>query len=306
MVAAVPGDRERSGAQGSRPAALCAAGSADLAFDALGRKAGHHAGRIDGDGNAAAVSRSLAGFFTGVDRRFGDNWRAGIAAGYTNSSLSVDARSSAANIDTANLAAYAGANYGPLSLRSGAAFAWSTIGTNRSILFPGFVDNTTARYGAGTSQVFGEVGYARAFGKVAIEPFAGLAYVHLETGGFTEAGGGAALAGARTTEDVGYSSLGVRLAESFALANGMAIVPRASAYWQHAYSGVTPATALTFLGTGISFSVAGVPLARDAAIVESGFDLQLSPHAKIGVSYFGELATHLNDHSVKGKFTWNF
>ncbi len=36
-------------------------------------------GRIDGDGNAADVSRSLGGFSTGVDRRFGDNWRAGIA-----------------------------------------------------------------------------------------------------------------------------------------------------------------------------------------------------------------------------------
>ena len=52
--------------------------------------------------------------------------------------------------------------------------------------------------------------------------------------------------------------------------------------------------------------MAGAPLARDTAIVESGFDLQINPRAKIGVSYFGELATHLHDHAVKGKFTWNF
>jgi outer membrane autotransporter protein len=263
-------------------------------------------GRISGDGNAADVSRSLAGFFTGVDRRYGDNWRLGVAGGYTNSSVNMNARASAANIDTAHLAAYAGADYGPLNFRSGAAFAWNTIGTSRTILFPGFIDNATAHYGASTSQLFGEVGYARAFGNLAVEPFAGLAYVHLDTGGFTEAGGGAALAGSRVTEDVGYSSLGLRIAESFALVNGMSIVPRVSAYWQHAYSDVTPTTALTFLSTGVSFSVAGVPLARDAAIVESGFDLQLSPRAKIGLSYFGELATHLNDHAVKGKFTWNF
>ncbi len=53
----------------------------DLVFWAQGLGAW---GRIDGDGNAAGLHRDLAGFFTGLDRRFGD-WRAGLAAGYTNS-----------------------------------------------------------------------------------------------------------------------------------------------------------------------------------------------------------------------------
>ena len=48
-------------------------------------------GKINGDGNAADVSRSLGGFFTGFDQRFGE-WRVGIAGGYTNSSVSVSAR----------------------------------------------------------------------------------------------------------------------------------------------------------------------------------------------------------------------
>jgi len=168
------------------------------------------------------------------------------------------------------------------------------------------MSNATARYGAGIGQVFGEAGYAKAFGTVAVEPFAGLAYVHLETGGFTEGGGAAALAGARASEDVGYSSMGLRLATSLALSNGMALVPRASAYWQHAFGDVTPGAALAFLGGGASFTIAGVPLARDAAVLESGFDLRLTPQAKIGVWYFGELASGLQDHAVKGNFTWNF
>jgi outer membrane autotransporter protein len=88
--------------------------------------------------------------------------------------------------------------------------------------------------------------------------------------------------------------------------NGTAIVPRVSAYWQHAIGNLTPSTALTFLGTGVGFSVTGVPLGSDTAVVESGFDLQLNPQARIGVSYFGQLAPYLSDHAVKGKFTWNF
>ncbi len=110
------------------------------------------------------------------------------------------------------------------------------------VLFAGFLDNATAHYSASTSQVFGEVGYGFAVGKLAIEPFAGLAYVHLDTGCFSEAGGAAALAGSRATEDTGYSSLGVRLAESFALCNGTTVVQRLSAYWQHAYGDTVPTT----------------------------------------------------------------
>jgi hypothetical protein len=41
MVAAFPGNRERSGAQGWWQAALCVAGTAELASGPLGREAGH-------------------------------------------------------------------------------------------------------------------------------------------------------------------------------------------------------------------------------------------------------------------------
>jgi hypothetical protein len=43
--------------------------------------------KIDGDGNAAGVKRSLAGFFTGIDRRFGENrsWRTPASVPHRNS-----------------------------------------------------------------------------------------------------------------------------------------------------------------------------------------------------------------------------
>ena len=154
----------------------------ELAFWAQGFGAW---GRIESDGNAAEVKRNLAGFVTGFDRRFGD-WQAGLAAGYSRSNVDVDARASGAAIDSAHLAAYAGARFGAFSLRSGAAFAWHEIDVSRTIAFPGFFDRTSARYDGDTAQVFGEVGYGLALGGVAVEPFAGLAYVHLRTAGFAE------------------------------------------------------------------------------------------------------------------------
>src|SRR5215813_6226637 len=262
-------------------------------------------GKIDSDGNAADASRNLSGVFTGFDRRFGD-WRAGLAAGYSNSSVSVSARASSANIDTAYVAAYAGTSYWAWNFRSGATFAWNTIGTSRAIAFPGFFEQATTRYGAGEAQVFGELGFGLTFGAIAAEPFAGLAWVHLDTASFTETGGVSALIGTGHKEDIGYSTLGARVATYYLLQNGMALIPRASVAWQHAFGGVTPTAALSFQSTGAGFNILGVPIARDAALIEAGGDLQLTAQAKIGVSYAGQLANTAHDHSVKGNFTWRF
>ncbi|WP_454619123.1 autotransporter domain-containing protein [Bradyrhizobium cenepequi] len=265
-------------------------------------------GRFDGNGNAASMTRDLAGFFSGVDHRFGANWIAGIAGGYTSSTVRVSDRASSADVATAHLAGYVGATYGALILRGGAAASFSTLDTSRSIVFPNFFDTARARYDATTAQVFGEAGYGLTFGQVALEPFAGLAWVHLDTNSFNETGGSgiAALLGSGTSEDVGYSTLGARIATSFQLTNGMLLTPRASVAWQYALGDVTPTAALAFQSTGANFTVAGVPLARNAALVEGGLDLRVMPQASVGISYVGQLADRVQDHSVKGSFSWKF
>ncbi len=132
--------------------------------------------------------------------------------------------------------------------------------------------------------------------------------MHLDTDAFNETGGSgvAALAGSSNTDDVGYSTLGARAATNYLLPNGMMLTPRASLAWQHAFGAVTPTAALAFQSTGAAFGIAGVPLARDAALVEAGLDLQVTAQAKVGVVYAGQLADTTHDHSVKGNFTWRF
>jgi outer membrane autotransporter protein len=180
------------------------------------------------------------------------------------------------------------------------------ISTNRSVAFPGFSELTNARYNAAESQVFGEFGYGMSFGDIAAEPFAGLAWLHLSRDSFNETGGVSALGGASGNDNVGYSTLGARWASNYLMANGMALMPRASLAWQHAFGTLTPTAALSFQSTGAPFSISGVPIARDAALVEAGADLQLSAQTKIGAFYAGQLATTARDHSVKGNFTWRF
>ena len=265
-------------------------------------------GQLGGNANAAGVSRDLAGFFAGVDRRFGSNWLAGIASGYTNSSVSIADRASSAGIDTAHVAGYVGANLGPWNLSGAAAASFSTLGTNRDISFPGFVNSEAARYHATTTQVFGELGYAITLGQIAAEPFAGMAFVHLNTDGFVESGGTgvAALSASGNSDNIGYSTLGARAATNYALANGMVLTLRGSAAWQHAVGAVTPTAALAFATNGAPFTASGVPLARDAALVQAGFDLHLNQQATFGVAYFGNLANRVQDNSVKGNLSWLF
>ena len=262
-------------------------------------------GGIDGDGNAAQARRKLAGVFTGIDAKAGNTGRAGLVAGYTHADIQVDARASSAEIDSFHLGAYAGAKLGAWNLRSGVAVTWHDIATARSIVFSGFSDQADASYTGSTAQIFGEVGHGMTFGSIAAEPFASFAFVHLATNAFTEHGGNAALAGSGSQTDIGYSTLGARAATNQVLPNGMLLTPRASLAWQHAF-GTTPTAALSFLSTAAAFMIAGVPIAPDSALVDAGFDLRLRPQATIGVSYVGQLASHAQDHSLKGKFGWDF
>jgi outer membrane autotransporter protein len=123
-------------------------------------------GRFDNDGNAADAKRTLGGFISGFDRSYGQ-WRVGLAGGYTHSNLSVAARASSASVDSFHIAGYAGSSFGAFNLRSGAAFSAHDIGASRSIIFPGFNDQTRASYDGSTAQAFGELGYGMSFGQIA-------------------------------------------------------------------------------------------------------------------------------------------
>ena len=81
---------------------------------------------------------------------------------------------------------------------------------------------------------------------------------------------------------------------------------RASAAWMHAFDLVTPTAALKFQSTGASFTVAGLPLARDSAIVEGGVEMHLNPQTKLGLSFSSQFGNNVQDNSVQGNLTWRF
>ncbi len=260
----------------------------------------------DSHARASGIEASTGGIFSGADVKLG-NWTVGGALGYSHTSASVDALMSSSDENSLLLALYAGTRSGPLKLRFGATYAFNQIDATRTISYPGFLEQAKADYDGGTAQIFGEAGYGLAVGQLALEPFAGLAYVHVKTDGFTERGATAGLTGSANTMGVGYSSLGLRMASGMALSGGMALEARASAAWQYAFGDTTPEARMFFLSApGAGFTVGGVPLAENTALLEVGADLILNEQARIGLSYVGQFADNTTVNAVQASLAWRF
>ncbi len=261
---------------------------------------------FDGGKNASDVTSNYGGVIGGADFKVND-WIVGLAWGYSQSNTDVDGLSSSARADTGLIAAYAGTTVGAWNLRAGGSYALNFIDTSRKISLSGFEDHNSASYRAGTTQLFGEVGYELAVRGATVEPFANLAWVHLGTDGFKESGGAAALDGSAGSSDVGYSTIGFRAEANYAMANGQVLTPRISVAWQAAFGDLTPTAALAFAATsGAKFNVTGAPLAANTALVDAGLDLGIGGNAKVGLSYLGQFTGNDSNNAVWASFTKAF
>lgn len=261
-------------------------------------------GQWNGDGNAATLQRNTGGFFVGGDLPVLETARLGLLFGYSRSGFQVGARNSSGTSDNYHLGLYGSTQQGNLAVRAGLAYTWHTLSTTRSIAFAGFSDTARGNYAGGTTQLFGEMGYGLRWEKAFFEPFANVAYVGVQTAGFRETGGAAALTSSGAYADATFTTLGLRLSTDFAL-QGIAATAKASAGWRHAFGDTTPAATVAFAGGG-AFNVLGVPIAQDSAVVEAGLDFRVAPNANLGLSYGGQFGSGALDQSIRGSFSLRF
>jgi len=126
----------------------------------------------------------------------------------------------------------------------------------------------------------------------------------VHTDGFTEKGGAAALSVRGDSDDMTFTTLGLRLATDFDLGTAKATA-RGLIGWRHAYGDVTPAVVQAFSGSD-AFSVAGAPIARDSALIEAGVDFAITPAATLGIAYQGQIASTARDHGVRADLAIRF
>ncbi|WAC28073.1 autotransporter outer membrane beta-barrel domain-containing protein [Ancylobacter sp. SL191] len=262
-------------------------------------------GDTSSDGNAASISNSIGGFLMGADIELAPNVRAGLFGGFSQSWFDVDDRNASGSMDSYDIGVYAGAQFGAIALRGGAAYAWNDVSVSRTVSFPGLWQALEADYTTGTTQIFGEVGYDMAIGAYAFEPFASLAYVHVSGADFTESGGSAALSVSTDSMETLYSTLGLRIATTLEV-GGRTLTPHATLGWQHAFGDITPAATLQFASGSTPFTAAGVPIAEDSLLLEAGLRYALSDTAQLGASYSGQFAGDATQNAFTVQFSMRF
>ncbi|SDJ02079.1 outer membrane autotransporter barrel domain-containing protein [Paraburkholderia steynii] len=255
-------------------------------------------GHIDGNGNANRLNTSVGGFFVGADMPVFNNWRAGVLAGYSHGTYNVSGHNASAGSDDYHVGLYGGRQVGALGFRAGVAYTWHDISSDRYLAVPGFADHLSSDYHAGTAQVFGELGYHIDIGRSSFEPFANIAYVSQHSQGFDESGGADALHVGSQDMNTGFGTLGLRGKTTFML-NGAKVLAKGSAGWRYAVGDVKPVGSESFSG-GSSFSISGVPIARNEAVVDLGLGVQVTRDATVSISYSGQYASGVTNQGVLG------
>ena len=214
-------------------------------------------------------------------------------------------------------------NCGAFDLKLGAIAASSDTHTNRTISFPMFSGTAGSSYGGYAAQGFAEASYHLPWHwtiwsmlpgleslSVSYEPFLQEAIIHLgqdryaETAFATGFGGAAGLIGASRDYDIGTTTLGLRTEYKLAALPGFTL--RTLNGWRYAYGDVRPSVSQSFAGAFGSFTVAGVPVDRNAFGSETNLDYAVSSAVTVGLSYAGQFGNRSSDNAFKGHVDVNF
>ena len=268
--------------------------------------------------NTAEVNRSHRGFLVGVDteisEQLGTNWRVGLAAGASRTDFKVGARLSEAEAVSYHIAAYGGTSIdggqGAIDVRLGAAQTWHGVDSERRVVVGRISETLTGDTDARTTQVFGEVGYGLDIetpaGPLAVEPFTNLAYVHHHADGISETGGEAALSSASSSENLGFSTAGIRANKTVPVDEGIQVTVSGEAGWQRAFGDVSPDVDVAF-GGGKRFSVSGPAMPRNSAIVGLGVDVMFDEqNISLGAKYGGRFSNRTSGHDVTARLNIPF
>ncbi|QGA52865.1 autotransporter domain-containing protein [Pseudomonas brassicacearum] len=251
-----------------------------------------------------ALKHSTKGLMLGTDWAVSPDWRLGIIGSKTQTRL--DSYQFDGALDSWLVGAYALRQDGPLALRLGAVHGNHDGSTKRHVAFNGFRDRLKGRYDATTQQVFGQVGYNLDIVHFDIEPYVQVGYQRYQRDAYTEKGGDAALQYNGQAQEHYSSDLGLRLARTFALDQGMRLTPRLDVGWKHLYGNVKGSSHQRLVRGGNTYIIEGVELDRDSLLLKAGLDLAVSPRHTLGLNYRGETGQDNRNGALMGQWRMMF
>ncbi len=263
-------------------------------------------GRIAGDGNAARVQSSSSNILVGIDHGFG-GWRVGVFGGTGSTDLDVRQRASRVEADSRHAGVYASTAWGGVNVRAGYSHAWHDVDSRREVAFPGFSDAPTARYDADAWQAFIEAGYRFDMAAWSFEPYLQYAHVELDTDGFSEDGGAAALGVQSADARVDLTTVGVRwdVALRGTGQEQAWLSLRGNLGYRHAGGDQLHSARAGWDGTD-QFAVRSPAITDEATLLELGLAARTSANSMFEVGYSGLLSDDLRDHGANARFSVRF
>ncbi|MGI9401208.1 MAG: autotransporter domain-containing protein [Rhizobiaceae bacterium] len=250
---------------------------------------------------SSRLDNELDGILIGLDEKFTNGWNAGVAGGYSANVATQHATLSKAESKNWTFGAYGGGETKAISLRFGAFFNRHSIDTERAVALGTSLQNLSGTYDGISMQSFGEVSYKlQLTPNIRLEPFAGYNRVNLETAAFTETGGSAALTVAANSQNVSFTTLGLRNAFSSGGINVRAMVG-----WRQAFGDLTPTTTNSMSG-GTAFVMTGTAVDQNAAIIKLGFDAAVSETVNFTTNFTGDIGTESSNHGISAQLTGEF
>ena len=251
-----------------------------------------------GDGNAAGLDTTTSGIIAGGDVPVSDHWRLGGMAGYSHDALDQ------ADTDSYHGGLYAAGDFGPLDLVGGAIYSHNDASTQRDIAFGTFADQLTADYASAMSQVFAGISWTQELDAIKLQPFANLAYVNLDTDGFRESGGAAALSATDGDDAIVASTIGLRWSADWPQGD-LPVTVSGMFGWRHLAGDITPYSSVAFAG-GSPFVIEGVEMPQDSLLVRLGLSAALTKSTWLTLSYSGEFGNGLQSSTAQARLVANF
>lgn len=259
-----------------------------------------------------AVTYNLGGFAAGIDRRFGENFLAGVALGYATGTQWVSGFTGQGFTNTVQAGLYGSFLQGPLYVDALAGYALTNSQTTRSISIPGLATRTAVGQ-TGVNQWFGQLegGWRFDIGTAAaayVTPFARLQGYTGTQGAFSESGAESLSlnVAAQTTYSL-RSVLGAQLGGAIDLGWRDKLALQLRLGWSHEYADTSrPVTATLAGAPATPFTTFGISPTRDGALLGLSASTAIAESTSAYLRYEGLVAGADSSHALTAgvRLTW--
>ncbi|WP_290372378.1 autotransporter domain-containing protein [uncultured Parasutterella sp.] len=254
----------------------------------------------------AGSSKLKSDFYTGLVGLEADinvNNKVGVffGAGKTKSKGGADGK---IDSDDLHFGIYGQSKISDVRLNYGFAYSHQDRDAGTALFYRNQAFASSPSYNAKLAQVFGEVAYTGLnLGTVNVEPYVGLAWMHLSADGFNSDYAGGKASTSFDSQNLAVTNVGARVKVPFE-AGAAKLKAVADVNWTQ-YMGDTRGKSTLKLGNGATAKIQSEKLSAVAA-VGVGLEAQLGKSASLGVSYYGAFGSKIKSNGVGATFKYAF